>query len=259
MRRRRRIALAALLSLACLIIPTVVLATEGLTLTSHVSFQPDELGASTNLSATASFHATETSVPPPISKLVVYLPAGMKIDVNGAGQCTAAKLEAGGPHACPADSRVGFGGGTGLLELGKEVIKEPYTLDFFLGPREGGHLTILAFVEAVSPAFIELVLVATEIHAPKPYGLGFSVEVPPIPTLPEASNASVEHVLITIGDKNVAYYKTVKGKRKLVYVKGVTVPKRCPNPSKGFPYKALVSFEDGTSLTDVGTIACPHE
>lgn len=253
--RSHRIALAGLLTLACLIIPAVVLAAEGLTLTSQLRFQPDELGASTNISAKASFHAGAASVPPPISKLVVYLPAGMRLDVSGAGACTATKLEAGGPRACPADSRVGFGEGMGLLELAKEVIREPYTLDFFLGPREGGRLTILAFAEAVSPAFIELVLVAREIRAPKPYGLGFVVEVPPIPTLPEASNASVERVFITLGDKNVAYYKTVKGKRKLVHVKGVVVPDRCPG--KGFPYKALVSFEDGSSLTNTGTIACP--
>jgi len=238
-----------------LIVTAVAWATE--TLTTHASFSPDKLGVPTNVSATAEFHSTTTGVPSPASKVIVYLPAGLEIDVRGTGTCVAAKLEASGPSACPADSRIGFGGGMGLLELAKEVIREPYTLDLFLGPKENGHLVVLAYVNASSPASFQLVVVAKEIHAPKPYGLGFNIAIPPIPTLPEASNASIETAFLTVGDKNVAYYKKVHGKNKLVHVRGIVVPKTCP--SGGFPYKALVSFEDGTSLTNTGAIACPRK
>jgi hypothetical protein len=252
---RGRVLLAALLACACLIVTAVAWATE--TLTTHASFSPDKLGVPTNVSATAEFHSTTTGVPSPASKVIVYLPAGLEIDVRGTGTCVAAKLEASGPSACPADSRIGFGGGMGLLELAKEVIREPYTLDLFLGPKENGHLVVLAYVNASSPASFQLVVVAKEIHAPKPYGLGFNIAIPPIPTLPEASNASIETAFLTVGDKNVAYYKKVHGKNKLVHVRGIVVPKTCP--SGGFPYKALVSFEDGTSLTNTGAIACPRK
>jgi hypothetical protein len=253
-RRRRAALLLGLLLCAGLAIATVAWATE--TLTTQVRFNPDKLGVPTNASVTARFHTTEGGVPSPVSKVTAYLPAGMKIDVRGAGTCDAAKLQAVGPSACPADSRIGFGGGTGLLELAKEVIQEPYTLDLFLGPEQDGHLVVLAYVDAVSPASFQIVVVAKEFHAPKPYGLGFTFEVPPIPTLPEASNASIESAFLTVGDKNVAYYKRLAGKRKLVHVNGIVVPKTCP--SGGFPYKALVSFEDGTSLTNTGAIPCPH-
>jgi len=252
---RGRVLLAALLACACLIVTAVAWATE--TLTTHASFRPDKLGVPTNVSATAEFQSTTTGVPSPASKVIVYLPAGLEIDVRGTGTCVAAKLEASGPSACPADSRIGFGGGMGLLELAKEVIREPYTLDLFLGPKENGHLVVLAYVNASSPASFQLVVVAKEIHAPKPYGLGFNIAIPPIPTLPEASNASIETAFLTVGDKNVAYYKKVHGKNKLVHVRGIVVPKTCP--SGGFPYKALVSFEDGTSLTNTGAIACPRK
>jgi hypothetical protein len=246
--------LAVALACACLILAAVAWAAE--TLTVHASFDPDRLGAATNITATGEFHRAEAAgVPSPVSKVVVYLPAGLEIDVHGAGTCMPTTLLADGPRACPADSRIGFGGGTGALELAKEVIQEPYTLDLFLGSKESGHLTVLAFVDAVSPVSFELVVDAKEIRAPSPYGLGFAVEVPPIPTLPGASNASLENVFLTAGDNNVAYYERVHGKRQLVHVRGIVTPKSCP--SGGFPYEALVSFEDGSSLTSTGTIACP--
>jgi hypothetical protein len=246
--------IAALLAGACTIFAALAWATQ--TLTIHASFSPDKLGTPTNLSATATFHSS-TAVPSPVSKVTAYLPAGMVIDVRGAGTCVAAKLEAGGPSACPADSRVGFGGGVGLIELAKEVIREPYTLDLFLGPRESGHLVVLAYVDAASPASFQIVVVAREVRAPKPYGLGFTIDIPPIPTLPEASNASIESAFLTLGDKNVAYYKQVHGKRKLLHVQGIVVPKTCP--SGGFPIKATIDFTDNTTLTATPAIPCPRK
>jgi hypothetical protein len=251
---KSRILLTVLLACACLSVAAVAWAAE--TLTTDVSLSPDKLGAPTNLSVKAKFDSTTSAVPSPVSKVTAYLPAGMAIDVHGAGACVAAALEAEGPSACPADSRIGFGGGTGLLELAKEVIQEPYTLDLFLGPKEDGHLVVLAYVNAVTPASFQIVVAAKEFQASKPYGLGFSFEIPPIPTLPEASDASIETAFLTVGDKNVAYFEQVHGKRKLVHVSGIVVPKVCP--SGGFPYKALVSFADGSALTDLGVISCPH-
>jgi len=238
----------------CLIFAAPAGAAE--TLTIHASFNPDALGAPTNVSATGAFHSTEAlGVASPVSHIVLYLPAGLEIDVHGAGTCTQSALEVDGPSGCPADSRIGFGGGVGSLELAGEVIHEPYTIDLFLGSKESGHLMVLTFVDASSPVSFELIVVAKEIRAPSPYGLGFTAEVPPIPTLPGASNASLESIFLSAGDNNVAYYEQVHGKRKLVHVRGIVVPKRCPDG--GFPYEALVSFEDGTSLTSVGTIPCP--
>jgi hypothetical protein len=245
---------AALVACGCLIVATAAWATQ--TLTTHVSFKPDKLGSPTNIAVTAKFHSTTSGVPSPVSKVSAYLPAGMRIDVRGAGDCLASRLEADGPEGCPADSRVGFGGGMGLLELAKQVIQEPFTLDLFLGPREDGHLVVLAYVNASSPASFQLVVKAREFQAPKPYGLGFTFEIPPIPTLPEASDASIESAFLTVGDTKVAYYKRVHGKRTLVHVNGIITPAKCP--SGGFPYEALVAFADGTSLTSNGAIACPH-
>jgi hypothetical protein len=249
-----RILIATFLVCAGLLFAVAAWAAQ--TLTVQARFNPDKLGAPTNLSATAKFNSTTAGPPSPITKLTFYGPAGLMIDLRGAGTCTAAKLEASGAGGCPANSRAGFGGGMGLLELAKEIIREPYTLDFFVAPKEQGHLRLLVYVHAVSPALVELVLVAKEIHAPKPFGLGFTVDVPPIPTLPEASNASVESTFLTFGATNVAYYRTVHGRKTLFHVRGLIVPKTCP--PGGFQSEATIDFADGSTTTVKPTIPCPH-
>jgi hypothetical protein len=250
---RTRVLAAVLFCCACI---GVAAAWAAQTLTVQGGFTPDKLGAPANLSATAKFVATGGGVPSPIHKSTAYGPAGLEVDVRGAGVCTVATLEASGPSACPADSRIGFGGGVGLLELAREVIHEPFTLDFFLGPKEGGHLVLLIYVNGSSPVSVQLVLVAREVYGPKPYGWGVTFEVPPIPTLPGASYAAVESVHFTLGDSNIAYYETAHGRRTLVHVRGLVVPRKCA--PGGFPYEVQIGFEDGTSNTYKGAFPCPR-
>lgn len=252
---RAQILLVALLACACLLLAAIAWATD--TLVVHESFTPDKLGAPTNLSITARFLSSTGAPPSPITKLTLYAPAGLAIDAHGAGTCTARVLTQRGPGGCPPNSRAGFGGGVGLVELPKTVIREPYTLDFFFGPSKNGHLALLAYASAVAPVPVELVVIAREVRAPKPYGLGFSVEIPPISTLPGASLASVESAFATFGATNVAYYEMVHGKRTLVHLRGMLAPKTCPRG--GFPSKGTIDFTDGTSLTVKPTIPCPHK
>lgn len=254
MTRKVRVLLVVLVGCACLIGAAIAFASE--TFTTKIYFTPDKLGASANLSATTTFALQGTTVPTPIGHVLAYGPAGLKVDVAGTGTCQRALLEEKGPSGCPADSRIGFGGGLGLVEIAKEFIKEPYTLDFFVAPKENGHLAFLVYAQGVSPVSVELVILAKEVQAgPKPYGIGFEFNIPPIPTLPGASYASVETNYFTIGSQKVAYYNTVAGHQKLVHVKGLIVPKTCPKG--GFPFKITVNFLDGTSATDTYTAPCP--
>jgi hypothetical protein len=249
-----RLLLGGLITCVCLLVAALAWATD--TLTVHESFTPDKLGAPTNLSITAQFASSTGAPPSPIAKLTLYAPAGLGIDAHGAGTCTETILQLHGPSGCPANSRVGFGGGVGLIELPKEIIHEPYTVDFFFARPEHGHLALLAYASAVAPVPVELVVLAKEVPAPKPYGLGFSVEIPPINTIPGAPLASVESAFATFGSPDVAYYERIHGKRTLVHLKGVIVPKKCP--PEGFPTEGIIDFLDGTTLTVNPTIPCPR-
>ncbi len=251
---RFRAGLVALVVGACLTVAALAWATE--TLTIYTRFSPDKLGAPTNLSATATLGSSTGGLPSPIRKVTAYGPAGLEVDTRGAGTCTVAVLEGPeGPAGCPANSRIGFGGGTGVLELAKELIHEPFTLEFFLGPKEAGHVVILIYVNASTPVSYQVAIPATEVQGPKPYGWGVTFEVPLIQTLPGASAVSAEKTFFTIGDSKVAYFEKVHGKRKLVHVRGIVVPKTCPRG--GFPYEVTIGFQDGTSTTYKGSYPCP--
>jgi hypothetical protein len=218
-------------------------------------FTPDRLGAPTNLSLTARLSSSAGATPKPVRKLTIYAPAGLSIDARGAGTCARTSLERNGPAACPIDSRAGFGGGVGVLQLPGEAIRESFTLDFFFASTRPDHLALLVYASATAPVNIELVILAREVHAPRPYGLGFSVEVPPISTIPGAAPASIESVFATLGADNVAYYEHVRGRRRLVRVRGLLVPRSCP--PGGFPARAKIEFLDGQSLTRNPTVPCP--
>src|SRR5665213_3945197 len=215
---------AALLACGCMLLGTAAKASEALTF--HASLTPDALGVPTNIAATAVF--APSTAHDPITKVTVFAPAGLTEGVNGGGVGTAATLEQQGPSSCPVDSRAGFGGGVALLELPSETIHEPFTVDIFLASKSARHLSFLAYASATSPASVELVLKAREIPAPRPYGLGFSIEVPPLPTIPGAQLPSIESAFVTLGSPNVAYYKVVHGKRTLVHLKGLISPGNCP-------------------------------
>ncbi len=241
---------------ACLCLTGAAIAWASQTLTFSARLTPDKLGAATNLSAETTITSDE-GTPSPVSSVVAYLPAGLKVHVQGIATCEQSKLETRGASGCPASSRVGFGGGVGAVQFGGELVKESYTLDFFLAPSEDGHLAVLIYVNAVNPVPVQLVLVGKEIAAPAPYGFAISVQVPPVSTIPGAANAAVESNYISIGSTNVAYFETVHGKRKLVHIKGLTAPKTCSG--HGFPFALTMSFADGTTSTASSTDPCPHD
>lgn len=218
-------------------------------------FTPDRLGAPTNLSLTARFSAASAIAREPVRKFTVYAPAGLRIDARGAGTCLPQALERMGPAACPTDSRVGFGGGTGVLQLSSTTVHEAYTLDFFFASTRPHHMSLLIYASAVAPANIELTLLAHEVPAQAPYGIGFSVEVPPISVIPGAEAASIETAFATLGAANVAYYRTVHSRRELVRVRGLIAPRSCP--SGGFPTQARIQFSSGRMQTLDPTIPCP--
>jgi hypothetical protein len=253
-RAARRMLLAILLGCSCAALAEIAWA--GDTLIVKEAFTPDRLGAAANLSIAASFASSADVVPAPISKLTLYGPAGLRVQAQAVGTCTETTLLQRGPAGCPADSRVGFGGGIGVLALPNGLVREPFTLDFFFAASEHGRLRLLVYASASSPVNVELVVTAKEIRAPKPYGLGFSVQVPRVSTIPGAAYASVESAFASIGSSHVAYFKTVHGRRTLVHVGGLIVPTRCP--AGGFPTRGTAVFADGATFTVNPAIPCPR-
>ncbi|HST55837.1 MAG TPA: hypothetical protein VLJ42_08070 [Solirubrobacteraceae bacterium] len=253
---RLRILVAALVACACVPIAS---AQAGETVKINASFKPDVLGAPTNVLGGAVVTSTDpTTVPSPLTRIVIKGPAGTKLDLTGVGICkSAAALQSNGPSACPKSSRAGFGKGIGQYQLGTQINDQPFTLDLFRGPNQGHTPTLLIYLNATSPVSVQIVFTAPITKQAKPYGLGFSFNVPLIATLPGASNASLKSATITIGAANAAYYTKVHGKRKLQHVKGIILPKKCP--AGGFPVATDFSFLDGQTVHATSTVPCPKK
>lgn len=242
---------------ACICLAGATTAWAGQTVKIKAVFTPDKLGAPTNASGEGQFVSTiPGEIPSPITGFTIKGPAGLGLDLHGTSTCTAAILEGPrGPEGCPTNSVAGSGGGMGALKLGAQIIEEPFTLNFFLGNNNPNHTVILLYVNAVSPVSIQLVFTATVEREAKPYGLGFHFNIPLIPTLPGASDASVLNAHVTIGAPNAFFYEKVHGKRKRVHVKGLILPKTCPRG--GFPVQTDISFEDGTQSENSLKVPCP--
>ncbi len=245
---------AALICGASLLAASPARAEETVSIT-EAGFSPNAYGAPTNAFGKATIGSTNLPVPSPITHVDVFGPAGITLNLEGTGTCNKENLERIGPMACPADSKAGFGGGEGAYELAHEIINEEYTLDFFLADNRPGHVSLLIFLKGSTPVSIELVLTGTVIQGPPPYGLGFSVEVPLIKVLPEASDASAVSAFLTLGAHNVAYYKKIHGKKRLFHVKGIVLPKHCPHG--GWPVASKFSFQDGSTVLAKRTVPCP--
>lgn len=221
--------------------------------TIKAQFTPNKLGSPTNVSGEGSFTNSTGKVPSPITKIVIAGPAGLGLNTKGTGTCDPAKLASIGPKACPKNSVAGAGGGLGVFELAGSEIQEKFELNLFRGPDRNGKFLLLIYVNAESPVSVQLVFEAPVSTLPKPYGMAFSFEVPLIPTLPEASDASVRNAHISIGATNVAY----KVKGKLQKVKGLIEPKTCPKG--GFPVKSEFSFQNESTVAAKTTIPCPKK
>jgi hypothetical protein len=254
MRARRGRIVVAIVCAVSLLAAAPALAEETVSIT-EAGFSPNALGVPTNAFGSATIGSTNLPVPSPITHVDVYGPKGVTLNLEGTGTCQRERLEQLGVQGCPADSKAGFGGGEGAYELAHEIINEAYTLDFFLADNKPGQVSLLIFLKGSTPVSIEIVFTATVITGPPPYGLGFSVEVPLIKVLPEASDASAKTAFLTLGAHNVAYYKKVHGKKKLFHVKGIILPKQCPHG--GWPIASQFTFQDGSTVLAKRTVPCP--
>lgn len=244
--------LAAALLLAC---AGAAQAAETVQIT-RAGFSPARLGAPTNAFGSAAIASSTGPVPSPIEHVNVFGPAGVRLDLHGSTTCNEEALRRLGPSACPANSKAGSGGGEGIYQLGQEIVKEHYTLDLFLSDNRPGHVRLLAFLQGHTPVSIEIVFGGSVIRGPSPYGLGFSLDVPLIKVLPEASDASATSAYITLGAHNATYFKRVHGKRRKLKVKGIILPKSCPRG--GWPVASQFSFQDGSTVLAKRNVPCPR-
>jgi len=220
-----------------------------------VALQPEHLGGRTTIVFSFRIIPHEQPVSSPLVGMSLFYPAGIGLVTSGLGleTCPAIQLEAQG--RCPPDSLMGYGNASVALSFGSELIQEQGKITTWMAPVQNGALTLLFYAEAPTPIAAELIFTGHLVEAPAPYGGQLGIDVPLLPSVPGAPNASVVTMTATIGPMNVTYYAWFRGKRIPYHPNGLRLPETCPRG--GFPFAATFAFLDGSHVRATATAPCP--
>jgi hypothetical protein len=250
--------MAVRVGLTCILLLVVapVAARGSQTTTLTAAMRPEHLGGRTTIVFNIRVIPHDEPVPSPLVAMSLFYPANIGIVTSGLGlqTCSAAQLEIQG-H-CPPNSLMGYGSGLVALVFGPEVIEERGKITTWMAPIQNGKITMLFYAEAPSPVSAELIFTGQLLEAPAPFGGQLGVDIPLLPTLPGAPDASLLNMTATLGPMNVTYYARFRGKKIPYHPNGLRLPQRCPHG--GFPFAARFSFQDGTSAYTRTAVPCPR-
>jgi hypothetical protein len=205
----------------------------------------DILGAGALVEVEGKLEGNELTggLPSQTRKLVVYFPAGTKIDPTGFPTCTVAKLEIGGPEGCPKQSRIADGTVGVADQIGSgEATREEGKLEIFITPHNG----VVAYANAAAPISAQIVIPAHWETASAPYGPKLTFEIPLVDSVPGAPPVSGTSIHVKAGAA------IRKGGKTYYYGR---VPAKCPKG--GFPGKGEVTLESGQTITTLVKVPCP--
>lgn len=239
--------LMALAICLCVAAPSALAQTE-----THASIRPsllpDRLGASTALTLAFRFSGGSEGVPAPLRGIVVHLPAGLTVNLRGAGVCQPSRLRSKGASGCASRSLVGRGHALMKVHAGSLAVGEDAAVSIYRGPNRGGHQALEILSQGETP--LDESTIITGVLAPDsgPYGSKLAVSVPPIPTLVLEPNASFVSLSLTIGGIG-------HSPRAHAAAGSILVPRSCP--AGGFPFAADFTFADGSTASESAAVACP--
>ncbi|HYB22885.1 MAG TPA: hypothetical protein VED41_03745, partial [Solirubrobacteraceae bacterium] len=233
-----RFALWLLLIVCCS--PATAVASQ--TARLKVSLTPERLGGRTTITFSLRVIPHGVAVPSPVLAVNLLYASNIGLVTSGLGleTCDAVQLETLGQ--CPANSLMGYGRALVAIPFGPEVVREQGQITTWMAPLQDGHLALLFYAVGQTPVLAERIFTAQLLEAPAPYGGQLVTDIPVIPTLPGASDASVIELTTTIGPMDVTYYARFRGKRVPYHPNGLRLPEHCPRG--GFPFAAVFTFLD---------------
>jgi hypothetical protein len=223
------------------------------------AFTPEHLGGRTSLKIGFEIAGPAGQVPSPITEFNLRYPANVGVALSGVGieTCTTAILQADGPKGCPTDSIMGLGSAAGEIEFGPEIIQASAVITILRAQDENGHVAMLFNVFSPVPVQTEFVIPGVLLPGPAPFGGHIHLNVPLVPSLPEAPDVAAIKIDATLGPADgVKYTERVHG-RTIHYVpKGIPLPHKCPRG--GFPFAATFGFQDGSTASAQTRVPCPR-
>jgi hypothetical protein len=205
----------------------------------------DILGAGAEVEVEGKLEGDELpgGLPLQTRRLVVYFPAGTKIDPAGFPTCTAAILEVKGPEGCPKQSRIADGTVGVADQIGQgEATRETGALEVYATPGGG----VVAYANAAAPISAQIVIAAHWETAPAPYGPKLTFEIPLVESVPGALAVSGTSLHVKAGAA------IRKGGKTYYYGR---LPTKCPKG--GFPGKGEITLEGGQNIISEVKVPCP--
>jgi hypothetical protein len=182
---------------------------------------------------------------------------GIATTTLGQANCEPPQLIQGGLHGCSANARIGGGEATAVVPVGTQLVQEKALLTALMGPPVEDRLEVLFYVEALSPVFAQLVLPSVVEGDRAPYGEQLDTQVPLVQAWPDGPDLALETFSSTIGPLHLTYHRQVGGRTIFYHPNGIRLPQTCPKG--GFPFGALLSFDDGKHTEAVYRVPCtPH-
>lgn len=222
-----------------------------------VGLQPKKLGKSTTVSVGFEVPTVGDTLPPALSSLSFKLPAGMGLAGSslGVATCSTKTLVNKGASGCPADSAMGSGTGTAEAPFGSETVDETGRVYAFMTEPHEENTTMLYYFDGRAPVIAPLAF-SGELLAP---GLSpiseLALKLPLIAALPGTPDTAIVSMKVSLGPKNLTYYKMVGRKRVSYKPVGMALPLSCPKG--GFVFSAYFAFANGEHVSVVKKVACP--
>lgn len=214
------------------------------------AFTPEHLGAPTTLSFGFQIHKLDG--PPALLRGVdLRFPADLGFATSGLGvaSCSPEALQQDGTAACPANSIIGSGSALVEIPIGPVVLRETASLALVAGPSADGYLHILIAATGLRPVAARVVLSTVLLPG------RLHIDVPPIPSLPEAPDIALVRLSAVIGG-HLRYVEHVGGRTIAYRPAGIRLPNSCPQG--GFRFGARFSFVSQGAATGHATVPCPH-
>jgi hypothetical protein len=231
-------AVAATLALAC--VPAVASAaghTQRLDVGAElVRQQPGGKPWIVNLVLGAQLGTDDGTVPSPLRHMAFSFTRGAKVHPEAFATCSLATIDAHGPGACPATSRVG----TGKAVAAALQTSFDATVTVYNGPNVAGGRQIIVYARALRT--IAIPMVGTLKKTSGRYGWVLDLPVPRIMTVGQDNDAAITSFEVKVGGI---------GRKKVPFIEA---PTSCARP--GWPFLGSFDYADGSSGSSSATIAC---
>lgn len=224
----------------------------------QVTFQPDKPGARTTIHFGFQVAGPQGVQPSALVGLALRMPQGMGLATTTLGQadCYPRPLLEGGLAGCSENARLGFGDAVAVVPLRRHPVYERASLTALMGPPASDHVQILFYAEGLTPVFAQFVFPGVLVDDTPPFGDRINTTIPLVTPWPEGPYIALTNFRSTIGPLHLTYHRQVNGKRFAYKPHGLLIPRQCPHG--GYPFAAILTFQDGTTTQALTRVACPH-